>query len=327
MRVVVAGWQGYLGSALTRMLLEAGHTVVGMDAGHYMSVPSGAAWHGSKNFFPLPMDVRLVEQWYRNLQHCDAVYHLVDINGASAARRVAETGSGRAMLFDVNATTVSQMLRAVFDHEVPRVFVVGDMMGKFDDGVYGAVCTARREAYEYGISGRQITDAVFRYVELPELFGPYRSCRFRMDRGINMMVGQAVKERMITLADPHRIGVHLFVEDAARYLKSLLSEKDVGSKVVRPFGSDTVRSDRAVAEMIVELLPGVEIHQPTTPEDGESFEIGVPDPGISCTNLTDGIRETIKAAKEIPSEIEWTDPFFHNDKQIGIFTKRERVDE
>lgn len=75
MKIMVTGHEGYIGTILVPMFLEAGHEVVGLDSGLFRRGTLGRA---AASIPSLEMDVRDVEQ--QHLEGLDAVIHLAGIS-------------------------------------------------------------------------------------------------------------------------------------------------------------------------------------------------------------------------------------------------------
>ena len=75
MRVLVSGYEGYIGSVLAPMLVEAGHDVAGLDTGFYRGCDFGPA---PAEFPRLPDDLRDVRK--AELAGFDAICHLAALS-------------------------------------------------------------------------------------------------------------------------------------------------------------------------------------------------------------------------------------------------------
>jgi nucleoside-diphosphate-sugar epimerase len=71
MKVLVTGHQGYIGSVMVPLLLEAGHEVVGLDTGLYEACSFGDRRHEVAG---IRLDIRDVEP--HHLEGFEAVVHL-----------------------------------------------------------------------------------------------------------------------------------------------------------------------------------------------------------------------------------------------------------
>lgn len=76
MRYFVTGCAGFIGSNLTDRLLQAGHTVVGIDNFSTGSKKFLLNAQQSKHFSLIDADLLEPEKWVDAMQNCDAVFHL-----------------------------------------------------------------------------------------------------------------------------------------------------------------------------------------------------------------------------------------------------------
>lgn len=77
MRVLVTGIEGYIGSVLAPLLIERGHTVVGLDTGFYRESRFYEPSHGF-SFELIDKDVRRVTE--SDLKSVDGVVHLAELS-------------------------------------------------------------------------------------------------------------------------------------------------------------------------------------------------------------------------------------------------------
>src|SRR3954453_10222785 len=109
MRVLVAGDRGYIGAVLVPMLMDAGHDVVGLDAG----------WDDGGDFWPAPGgyesrtgDIR--DQRPENLEGFDAVVNLAAISNDPVGHLNPET------TYSVNAYGAAHLAQVAHEAGVPR---------------------------------------------------------------------------------------------------------------------------------------------------------------------------------------------------------------
>ncbi|TXH61571.1 MAG: NAD-dependent epimerase/dehydratase family protein [Burkholderiaceae bacterium] len=133
MRIVITGGLGFIGLALCRRLLEAGHAVRLVDSLSpqiHGALPDVLAPEGAE---VLRADVRRLGDHPEALADCDAVYHLA-----------AETGTAQSMYrieeyTDVNATGTAALLQALARApRRPRKVVLASSRSVYGEGAYAA---------------------------------------------------------------------------------------------------------------------------------------------------------------------------------------------
>ena len=77
MKVLVTGYNGYIGTIMTPMLLEAGHAVIGMDTNLYEGSTFGEE-NATKDVPSINKDIRDVD--LTDLRGCDAIIHLAGLS-------------------------------------------------------------------------------------------------------------------------------------------------------------------------------------------------------------------------------------------------------
>lgn len=113
MRLLVTGGAGYVGSAVTAMLLESGHQVTVLDdlsTGHRDAVPAGAAFHHGDL-----LDPRTLTEVTRGSADFDAVLHF------AARSLVGESVAEPARYFRHNVTTTANLVDAMRDHGIGTI--------------------------------------------------------------------------------------------------------------------------------------------------------------------------------------------------------------
>lgn len=180
MRVMVTGHRGYIGAAMVPMLLEAGHTVVGLDSDLFEQCTFGP---GLLDVPALRVDLRDVEP--RHLDGFDAVVHLAalsndplgdlnpnvtyDINHAASVRlaRLAKEAGVPRFLYSSSCSSYgtagddlvdeTAALRPITPYAISKVRVEQDVACLADDRFSP---TFLRNATAYGVSPRLRFDLV-----------------------------------------------------------------------------------------------------------------------------------------------------------------------
>jgi nucleoside-diphosphate-sugar epimerase len=259
MRVLVTGSNGYIGSVLMPMLLEAGHTAHGIDSDLYAQCTYGGAF---PEFPYTKKDIRDVG--IPDLEGYDAVIHLAalsndplsdlnprltfEINHEASVRlaRLAKAAGIRRFLFSSSCSTYGasgdamQTEEAEFHPVTPygttKVLVENDV-SKLADGTFTPVFL--RNATAYGVSPR-----------------------LRFDLVINNLVAWALASGIVYLKSdgtPWRPVVH--VEDIARAFIALLGapREAVHNKAFNVGSNRENYRILDLARMVEKTVPGCRI--------------------------------------------------------------------
>ena len=269
MRVLVTGHQGYVGTVLVRMLMGAGHEVVGLDSDLFRRC---TFCPGIEDIPALRMDLRDVEG--KHLEGFEAVLHLAalsndalgdldpkityDINHVASVglARLARAAGVARFLYSSSCSNYGKAgddlrdetaeLRPLTPYAISKVLVERDVGGLADDGFSP---TFLRNATAYGVSPR-----------------------LRFDLVLNNLVAWAHTRGVVHIKSdgtPWRPIVH--VEDIARaFLCVLEAPREVVHNQVFNVGrTEENYRIRELAEIVREVVPGSRI---------EYAEGGGPDP-------------------------------------------------
>ncbi len=259
MRVLVTGHKGYIGTVLVPMLLEAGHTVVGLDSDLFRACTFRA---GIREVPELQLDVRDVER--RHLEGFDAVLHLAalsndplgnlnpqvtyDINHFASVR-LAELAKGAGVtrfLYSSSCSSYGRVgddlvdetaeLHPITPYAVSKMRVERDV-AKLADGRFSP--TFLRNATAYGVSPR-----------------------LRFDLVLNNLVAWAHTQGSVHVKSdgtPWRPVVH--VEDISRAFVAVLAapREAVHNQALNVGRSDQNYRVRDLADIVRQVVPGSKI--------------------------------------------------------------------
>lgn len=131
MKILITGGLGFIGSALGRRLVAAGHDVVAIDSlteQIHGAIPQTIIPEGVKFF---RQDIRMIAKFPEIVDGCDIVYHLA-----------AETGTGQSMYrirdyVDVNERGTAALLEAIASSKSrPRRVILASSRSVYGEGAY-----------------------------------------------------------------------------------------------------------------------------------------------------------------------------------------------
>ena len=280
MRVLVTGHHGYIGSVLVPLFEQAGHEVVGLDAGFFEACRFGAV---DPHVDARRRDLR--DATAADLEGFDAIVHLGALSNDPLGDLDAE------LTYDINLHGSLRLAKLAKHSGVPR-FLFASSCSNY--GASGGDAKLDEQATlapitPYAISKvkleaalGELADSSFSPVMLRNATAYGVSPRLRVDIVLNNLVAWAVTTGRIVLQSdgtPWRPLVH--VEDIARAFL-LLAEaprEAVHGEAFNVGGSDENYRIRELAEIVGETVPGCEIRL----ADGAG-----PDPRnyrVSCAKL------------------------------------------
>jgi nucleoside-diphosphate-sugar epimerase len=268
-KIVVTGAAGYIGAAVVALLLEAGHTVAGLDCLRF----GGSALLGSylTGRFTLGRgDIRDRGLVARVLQGADAVVHLAGIVGDPAC--AAEPALARAVNLDATVAL----------HEAARKAGVGRFVFASTCSVYGhcgqpagetaplhplslyAQTKADGETALLGAAADSMATTVLRFATVYGL-----APRMRFDLVVNAFVAQALTTGRVQVFTPAAWRPLIHVADVAGAVTSVVQApaSAVSGRVFNAGSADNWQL-ADVARLVAEICgPGVQVD--ITPARGD----------------------------------------------------------
>ena len=194
-RVMLTGAAGYVGTKLSRRLVQAGHEVFPVDVQWFYSIPFAR------------MDVRHITQLY----NCDAIIHLAAISNDPSVshypRLSWETSClATQQLCQIATKTGTRLIYAssVSVYGADRGLVTEDMsLHPLSDYNKTKMCTER---------------VLLSYPELrPQIIRPATICglapRMRLDLTVNMLTVQAMRDGVMTLHGGQQMRPSIHIDD------------------------------------------------------------------------------------------------------------------
>ncbi len=259
--ILVIGAAGYIGSVLTRKLLDRGYRVTALDALLYGD-DSIKALYGRGDFDLVHGDLRDIEAVTRALQYADAVVHLGALVGDPAC------GLDERLTLEINLAATRMIAEAARGFGIQR-FVFASTCS-----VYGASsetldeCSALNPVSLYarskveserlllGMDGDHFAPTILRFATIYGL-----SPRPRFDLVVNLLAARAAAEGRITILGGEQWRPFVHVDDVADALLACL-QAPLGVVKGQTFNVGADEQNHRIAELgeiIAGLVPGVEI--------------------------------------------------------------------
>jgi nucleoside-diphosphate-sugar epimerase len=294
MKVLITGGAGYIGSALTGLLLYRGHKVTVYDALHFGIDPM-LPYFRSPNFELVQGDIRDGEALKRTLQGADAIIHLAAVVGYPACKR----DPAYAESVNLMGTRVLNLARS---SSQPILFAsTGSVYGAVAEGM----CSEDTPVAPLTVYGRTKADAEKLLMDAGNVVA-YRfatafglSARQRLDLLVNDFCYQAVQNRSLVLYEAHHQRTFLHVQDIARaFVHALDNFAQMRDQVYNCGGFNASKKD--IAAMIKEhtdyYLHLAEIGKDEDQRNYTVFYDKLYDTGyLPKVTLQEGIAEMVRA--------------------------------
>jgi nucleoside-diphosphate-sugar epimerase len=256
MRVLVTGHNGYIGSILTGLLTEAGHSVVGLD--NYMFQECTFGVDAPEDFPVIRKDIRDVSR--ADLEGIDAVCHLAGISNDPVGDLDAE------ITYDINHRASVEIAALARDAGVER-FVFSSSCSIYGSSPGGWVDEESEinPVTPYGWSKIYVEREVspmatdsFSPVFLRNATAYGVSPRLRADLVINNLVGYAVTEKRVFMksdGSPWRPLAH--IEDISRAFLAVLEapREAIHNEVFNVGATSENYQIRDVASLVESAVP------------------------------------------------------------------------
>ena len=334
MKVLLTGYQGYIGAVLGEALREAKHRVAGLDTGFYAECWLYGAQEGGPAV--LRKDIRRVGE--EDLTGCDAVLHLGELSNDPLGQL------DPTLTYEINHAGSLRLAQLCKKAGVPRFIyssscsVYGIGAGEFKDEqspvspqTAYAECKARVERDVAALADDAFSPTFLRNATA---FGV--APHFRFDLVLNNLAGFAATTgeiRMSSDGSPWRPLVH--VKDIARAFLGVLEapREAVHNQVFNVGDSAQNYRVREIAEIVAGAFPGCRIHTGNGDKDSRSYRVSFDKirkalPGFRCAMTA---QAGAKELKDVFDRIGLSrERFEHRDftriKQIRYLLETGRVD-
>jgi len=301
MKVLITGGAGYIGSELTRFLLDKGHQVKIVDNLEYGPEPL-LRYAGHDGFDFELLDVRRLDLLEKCLHEVDVIIPLACLVGFPLCRdRPKEAVE---VNFDVNKWIAK-------NKRPEQILIYPCTNSGYGISKDGSICTEESPLNPVSLYGKTKVDAekVYQNTEgcctlrLATVFGP--SSRARTDLLVNNFVLKAIKDRILVLYECEFMRNYVHIWDICRVFLFIIDNWEKCKNETFNIGNDSINMNKLqLAQKIQEYVP-VEIIKAEFTQDPDKRDYIVSsqkiyDLGFECKyNLDDGVKQMIKVYKLI----------------------------
>jgi nucleoside-diphosphate-sugar epimerase len=331
--VLVVGGAGYLGSLLTRRLLDRGYRVTVMDALLYGD-EGIRDLYGRPSFSVVQGDIREIEAIVTAVRRADAVVHL----GAVVGDPACELDEAAAL--DVNRAS-TRTLAAVSRGLGVRRFVFASTCG-----VYGAAngllteesplapvsvysrSKMEAEALLLSMDGPRFVPVVLRFATF---YGS--SPRERFDLSVNLLTAKAVSDREIVIRGGLQWRPFIHVDDGCSAIIACLEAPDaaVAHQIFNVGSEDGNHTLANIAAIVAAGVPGTRVVFEPAPGHEPSYQVSFERIRTALGfrtrwTLADGVAE-IRSAIETGAIEDYSQTRYSNHRTLMEWNGAKQTDE
>jgi nucleoside-diphosphate-sugar epimerase len=297
MKILITGGAGYLGSVITKKMLDAGHEVTVVDNLSFKQLsPLNHTANPNYNFINVDVRQKLVLK--RLVAFHDVIIPLAAIVGFPACKADPQ------LAWDVNFHQIETILEAVDDH---HIILYPNTNSGYGIGEGQTECTETSPLNPISVYGESKVAAEKLLLEsssavcfrLATVFGT--SPRMRTDLLVNEFVYKAMTDKYITVFEKNFKRNFIHIQDVANVFLHALNNYDKMKHNVYNVGlSDANLSKQELLEKIKEHIPDFAITYSDFYEDPDKRDYIVSNSKIEATGwkpqytLDDGILELMK---------------------------------
>ena len=318
-RILLIGGAGYIGSILTRELLDDGYRVTIIDKFLYGRYSIKEIMH-HPDLEIVEGDTRHIDILVPAIKEASAVVHLAELVGDPLCEIDPE------ITYEINYLATATIARICSDLQVNRYIYISSC------SVYGssvnpddildenstlapvslyAKMKINAERAILGTANENFSPCILR---LGTVFGA--SHRPRFDLVVNLLAAKAVAEKKIKIFGGNQWRPHVHVSDVAKAIKLALESpvETVKNKVFNLVGENLKIID--VGRLVADLIPGTEMLVEDDAEDARDYRVGaqraMEDLGFRpLKRVEDGILEVAEMLRSGRVK-NFSDPKYHN---------------
>lgn len=317
-RVLVIGGAGYIGSVLSRHLLESGYRVTALDQTLFGEEPISDL-RKNKNFTFIKGDCRNLTEILPALEGVDAVVHLAGLVGDPACA-VSED-----LTIDINLAS-TQMLKDLCRIRGIKKFIFASTCSVY--GVSSEILDEESDLNPVSLYARTKIDS--ESVLLKEKISGFHptvlrfatvfglSSRPRFDLVVNTFVGHALTKKKIDVHGGNQWRPFVHTRDIARAIELVLKAKNekVSGQIFNVGDNKLNYTISDLAEKVKKALPETEVVNHGDSADPRNYRVKFDKIkhvlNFECLHDIDmGIKELIEEFKDVKN-LNLLDPFYNN---------------
>ena len=334
-RVLVTGGAGFIGSHLTRMLLDRGYHVRLLDCFEYGRAGIEGLLH--PNLQIIQGDICNSRDVSRAVRNVDGVIALAAIVGDPACNLdPEETINLNYTATKILAETCNLygVRRLVFASSCSVYGASGQSMLTEESRLNPVSLYARTRVLSENILFDRHGDVEPVVVRLATVFG--LSPRMRFDLVVNTLAVRAVTEQRITIFGGNQWRPNVHCRDAARAFILALEAPAarVAGEIFNLGGDKQNHTISELGEQVASIVGGAQLEISGDVQDPRDYRVSFAkirevlgfEPQYS---VSDGIREVVAAVRADPALRRWRDPIYHNVQALkeSFVTPRRRRDD
>ena len=297
MKILITGGAGYLGTVITKTMLEAGHKVTAIDNLSFKQL-SPLHYTSNPNYNFIYGDVRNESFLRHQVGTHDVIIPLAAIVGFPACK------ADPKLAWEVNYEQIKTILDCLTDDQI---ILYPNTNSGYGIGVGQTECTEESPLNPISVYGESKCAAEKLLLEcsqavcfrLATVFGT--SARMRTDLLVNEFVYKAMTDKYITVFEKHFKRNFIHIQDVANVFLWALNNYDKMKHNVYNVGlSDANLNKQELLEKIQQYIPNFAISYSDFYEDPDKRDYIVSNAKIEATgwkpqySLDDGIKELMK---------------------------------